>query len=104
MGRWVVYERIKGKKPTVLWIEFGEKVLYKVKLGSKMEKISPRWDCRIFVGSRRRSNGILVATKAGIVKVRSVRRIPFETVERGLCGLGQVGQMASLQGFGRRGC
>ena len=36
----VAYERIKGKKPTILGIEFGEKVLYKIKMGSKMEKIN----------------------------------------------------------------
>ena len=28
----VAYERIKGKKPSILGIEFGEKVLYKKKL------------------------------------------------------------------------
>ena len=74
----VVYERIKGKEPTVLGVEFGEKVLYKVKLGSKLEKINPRWEYGIFVGVRRRSNEIQVATKEGIVSVRSVRRIPVE--------------------------
>ena len=46
----VSYERIKGKKPTVLGVEFGEKVLYKVRLGSKMEKINPRWEHGVFVG------------------------------------------------------
>ena len=35
------YERVKGKKPTVLGIEFGEKLLYKVKPGSKVEKLMP---------------------------------------------------------------
>ena len=45
----VFYERVKGKKPTALGIEFGEKVLFKTKLGSKLEKINPRWGCGIFV-------------------------------------------------------
>ena len=40
----VPYERIKGKKPTVLGIEFGEKLLFKKKKGLKMEKPSPRWE------------------------------------------------------------
>ena len=40
----VAYERVKGKKPSVLGIEFVEKVLYKVKRGAKLEKIKARWD------------------------------------------------------------
>ena len=34
----VAYERIKGKKPTILEVEFGEKVMYKVKRGAKLDK------------------------------------------------------------------
>ena len=48
----VPYERIKGKKPTILGLEFGEKVLYKIKLSNRMEKINSRWDEGIFVGVR----------------------------------------------------
>ena len=59
-------------------VEFGEKVLYKVKLKNKTEKINARWDYGIFVGIRRQSNELLVATKEGVVKVRSVKRIPIE--------------------------
>ena len=42
--RTVAYERSRGKKPTVLGIEFGEQLLYKVALGSKLAKINPRWE------------------------------------------------------------
>ena len=35
-------ERLKGKKPTVLGVEFGEKVLYKIKGGQKLQKLEPR--------------------------------------------------------------
>merc|ERR1712217_65366 len=73
----VPYERIKGKRPTVLGIEFGEKVMYKLKLGSKKEKINARWDYGIFVGINKKSNTILVATKDRIISVRSVKRIPI---------------------------
>ena len=38
----VPFERVRGKKPTVLGVEFGEKVLFKRKLGSKLEKIKAR--------------------------------------------------------------
>ena len=37
------YERNKGKKATVLGVEFGEKLLYKRKAQSKADKINPRW-------------------------------------------------------------
>ena len=74
----VAYERVKGKKPSVLGIEFGEKVLYKVKRGAKLEKIKARWDYGIFVGVRKVSNELMVATQDKVVMVRSVRRVPFE--------------------------
>ena len=38
------YERMKGKKATVLGIEFGEKLFYKVKPKDKNEKINSRLD------------------------------------------------------------
>ena len=36
----VAYDRAKGKKPTVLGVEFGEKLLYKVKPTAKLQKIN----------------------------------------------------------------
>ena len=75
----VAYERSRGKQPTVLGVEFGEKVLYKLKKGNKMEKLNARWDYGIFVGIRRRSNEVMVSTKEGIVMARSIKRIPVES-------------------------
>eukprot|EP00973_Karenia_brevis_P023014 3170334-Karenia_brevis.AAC.1 len=43
-GGKVAYERVKGKKPTVVGIEFGEKVLYMGLRGLKLEKIKSRWE------------------------------------------------------------
>ena len=40
MVRWLIYDRAKGKQPTVLGVEFGEKLLHKVKPTNKMEKIN----------------------------------------------------------------
>ena len=74
----VPYERVKGKKPTVLGIEFGEKILYKVKLGSKLEKLNARWGEGVIVGIRRRSNEIMVATREDVLFATSVRRVPEE--------------------------
>ena len=36
------YERAGGKKTTVLGNEFGEKLLYKVKIKNELEKINAR--------------------------------------------------------------
>ena len=72
------YERVKGKKATVLGIEFGEKLLYKVKIKDKLEKINSRWEFGIFVGVRRRSGELWVAVKGKLMTVRSVKRIPVE--------------------------
>ena len=57
----VAYDRAKGKKPTVLGIEFGEKLLYKVKPTAKLEKINSRWEFGIFVGARRRSGELWIS-------------------------------------------
>ena len=57
------YERCKGKKATVLGIEFGEKLLYKVKFKDKLSKLESRWEKGIFVGVRRRSGEVWVAVK-----------------------------------------
>ena len=71
------YERCKGKRPTVLGIEFGEKLMWKKKTKEKMEKLNARWEYGIFIGVRRRSGEVYVATKEGEIKrARSVRRIP----------------------------
>ena len=72
------YERIRGKKPTILGLEFGEKVLYKFKRGSKLEKNNDRWEHGIFLGARRKSNELWIGTRGGIESVRSARRILIE--------------------------
>ena len=39
----VPYERCRGKHPTVMGAEFGEKILYKIPKGAKKESIKARW-------------------------------------------------------------
>eukprot|EP00973_Karenia_brevis_P048619 6749798-Karenia_brevis.AAC.1 len=77
MGK-VPYERVKGKKPTVVGIELGEKVLYMRMVGAKMEKIKSNLEYGIYVGVNRRSNELLIADEEGTRRVRSRRRIPKE--------------------------
>ena len=72
------YERAKGKKATVLGIEFGEKVMWKRKSKNRLEKLEPRWEFGIFVGVRRRSGEIWVANVNGIQRAQAVRRLAFE--------------------------
>ena len=60
----VAYDRARGKKPTVLGVEWGKKLLYKVKPTAKLEKINSRWEFGIFVGVRRRSGEVWIAVKA----------------------------------------
>ena len=40
----VPYERMKGKRPTILGIEFGEMVMYKLKAGPKKAELNTRWE------------------------------------------------------------
>lgn len=72
------YEKAKGKRASVLGVEFGEKLLYKVRRKDKMAKIEARWDPGIFVGIRGRSGEIWVAVRGKVFGVRSVRRLPLE--------------------------
>ena len=72
------YERVKGKSATVLGLEFGEKLMWKRKPKMKMDKISSRWEYGIFLGIRPRSGEVWVATEDGVMKVRSVKRIPID--------------------------
>eukprot|EP00973_Karenia_brevis_P032023 4419148-Karenia_brevis.AAC.1 len=52
LHRWedgkVGYERVKGKKPCVVGIELGEKILYMKSKGTKLEKIKARMEYGIF--------------------------------------------------------
>ena len=73
------YERVRGKKATVVGLEFGEKVLWRKKRANKMAKLRSRWAYGISVGVRTKSGELWVADKRGeIQKVRTAKRIPKE--------------------------
>ena len=65
------YERCRGKGAIVMAIEFGEKLLWKVRQKNRLEY-------GVFVGVKATSCEVWVATKEGLQTVRSVRRIPVE--------------------------
>ena len=46
----VPYERLKGKKPTILGAEFGEKVLYKIQRDRKWKKSNLGGDLGYLLG------------------------------------------------------
>ena len=72
------YERARAKKATALGLEIGEALLYKVKPVDKIEKMKPRLAYRIFVGVRKRSGDLWVASPSGVVAARSAKRIRAE--------------------------
>jgi hypothetical protein len=74
----VAYERVKGKRPTVLGVEFGEKVFWKRRLGNVKQKLNSRWEKGIFVGVSRSSHEALVVNEEGMVQARDIIRLPFE--------------------------
>lgn len=72
------WERSRGKRGVVMAVEFGEKVLWKIKQSGKLAKMSPKWELGVFVGVRAESGEVWVATPEGIHTVRAVRRLPRE--------------------------
>ena len=70
--------------------------MYKLKPGGRSEKINPRWDYGIFVGVRRRSNELYIATQDWVVQSSRLRDSQWK------CG-GVVIQLtgsAGLRGIG----
>ena len=73
------YERVRGKRATVVGLEFGEKVLWRKRKADRMAKLRSRWSYGVFVGIRRKSGEMWVAAENGeVVKTRAVRRLPVE--------------------------
>ncbi len=55
----VPYERARGKRPTVVGLEFGEKVLCKRKRGLKMEKLKARWEFEDILRAQKEQQRVL---------------------------------------------
>jgi hypothetical protein len=73
------YERMKGKSAKVQGTEFGEKLLWKRRpVKGSLEKLTCLWDDGVFLGVRGVSGEILIGTKSGIMKTRTIQRRPVE--------------------------
>ena len=73
------HERLRGKQSRLLGLEFGEKVHFrKTPVGNKMAKLDSLWSDGVFLGYRSMSGEVIVGTKDGVFKSRTVRRRAFE--------------------------
>ena len=72
------WERSRGKKGAVMAVEFGEKVLWKVRPSGRLAKMSPKWEEGVFVGVKADSGEVWVAARDGLQTVRAIRRLPQE--------------------------
>ena len=73
------YERNKQKKAKTSGMEFGEAVLWKRKAsGGNLGKLTCLWEDGVYLGIKATTGEIVIGTKKGIWRTRSVRRKPIE--------------------------
>ena len=93
------YENRRGKRASMPICQFGEKILY-----LPLKTVPHRkFQYGIFVGIQQKSNEVLVATEEGVVKARTLKRLPEEQkVVRGV----RLGHQRNTVGTHRRrhGC
>jgi len=71
------YERMKGKKSKQQGLEFGEGILFKKKRVNQ-PKSSTVWEDGLYLGVKGMSGEMIVGTKAGVWKTRTISRKPKE--------------------------
>jgi hypothetical protein len=71
------YERMKGKKSKQQGLEIGEGIMFKKKRVNQ-PKISSVWEDGIYLGIKGMSGEIIVGTKEGVWKTRTISRKPKE--------------------------
>ena len=84
------YERCRGKQATVLAIEFGEKLLWKVRQKNRLEKLNPRWEYGVFVGVKATSGEVWAATKESLQTEVGEKNLFGRAVERDQQGFRQA--------------
>ena len=74
------YERMKGKRATVLGVEFGERIMWKEKPVGALRKMIPQWQLGIFLGVKLSSGEMILADDKGEIHwARTIRRVPMQT-------------------------
>ena len=73
------HERLRGKASRLIGLEFGERLNFRrTAVGSRMAKLDSLWSDGVFLGYRAVSGEIVVGTKDGVFKTRTVKRKPLE--------------------------
>ena len=71
------HERLKGTAYRGELVDFAERVTFMpVVLGDKINKLEVKWEPGRCIGSRPKSGEKLIMTREGIVKARTMRRLP----------------------------
>ena len=84
---YTAYERLKKKKSRLFGVEFGERVHWRRqkqprqitkegKQTSKVAKLDSMWEDGVFLGYRTTSAEMIIGTTSGIMRSRTVRRMP----------------------------
>ena len=71
------YERLRGKQSRLIGLEFGEKVNFR-RTGTRMAKFDSLWSDGVFLGFRSISGEVVVGTRDGVFKTRTVQRKAYE--------------------------
>ena len=69
----IAYRRLRGRNYDRVITEFGERIWYMKTTAERADKIEPRWEVGVYLGSREESNEILVGTANGVIKSRTFR-------------------------------
>ena len=73
------YERLRGKRSNRETLEFGEKVHFLMQgARGSVGKINSAWMEGVYLGMREESTEHIIHTSEGIVRARSIRRVPIE--------------------------
>lgn len=73
------YERVKGKTARLTGYEFGEAVLWKRRReGGPLGKLTCMWEDGIFLGVKGATGELIVGTREGVWRTRTIRRKVFE--------------------------
>ena len=71
---------MKGKRATVLGVEFGETIMWKQKPTGVLRKLETQWQFGVFIGIRRSSGEFIIADQRSEMKcARTVRRVPLQS-------------------------